>query len=410
MKFTRLFVNLQHEKEYNATITPMKKIFILMMALVCMEAQGMICTSCSDSQENSTQEPDVAAYEQTLLTEWKDSVRSALGDAYKNKVLSIGAYTMPLYWTVYGERPADGYALFISLHGGGQADSEVNDSQWENQKRLYHPKDAVYLCPRAITNTWDLHFVPEADEFYRNIIMMAEAMLDVNPNKVYVMGYSAGGDGVWRLAPRMADTWAAASMMAGHPGDVGLVNLRNVPFMIWCGELDSAYERNVRCQERIDEMAALHNSDPEGYINEGHIVKGKGHWMDREDSVAVDWMAQYERNPYPKKIVWRQEEVVKPHFYWLSAPANELKRGMEVTAAIEGNTIKIEKCDYTTLTLSLNDKMMNLDQPVTVEYQGKPIFQGKVKRDLSVMRSTLFARNDPAYIFPVQIKVSLHKE
>jgi dienelactone hydrolase len=37
-------------------------------------------------------------------------------------------------------------------------------------------------------------------------MMMAEAMLDVNPNKVYVMGYSAGGDGVWRLAPRMADS------------------------------------------------------------------------------------------------------------------------------------------------------------------------------------------------------------
>ena len=374
----------------------MKRSFSLLLLLAM--AMGVYA---SDTAQES------AKYEKLLLAEWKDSVRHALADAFNAKQMCIGRDTMPLHWSIYGEKPTDGYALFISLHGGGGAPAELNDSQWENQKRLYHPQNAVYLCPRAITNTWDLHFVPQADAFYRNIIMMAEAMLDVNPNKVYVMGYSAGGDGVWRLAPRMADSWAAASMMAGHPGDVSLVNLRNVPFMIWCGELDSAYERNQRCQERIDEMVALHNGDPEGYINEGHIVKGKGHWMECEDSVAVDWMAQYQRNPYPNKIVWKQEEVVKPHFYWLSAPASELKRGMEVIASFEGNTITIDKCDYSSLTISLCDKMMDLDRPVKVIYKGKTIFKDDMMRQKITMRRTLFSRNDPAFVFPAQIHLEI---
>ena len=73
------------------------------------------------------------------------------------------------------------------------------NSQWENQKKLYQPKDAVYLCPRAIQDTWDLHFVNEADAFYDAIIRYAVSALDVNPDKVYIMGYSAGGDGGWRL-------------------------------------------------------------------------------------------------------------------------------------------------------------------------------------------------------------------
>ena len=60
----------------------------------------------------------------------------------------------------------------------------------------------------------------DADEFYHKIVLMAVAQLGVNPDKVYILGYSAGGDGVWRMGPRMADNWAAASMMAGHPGDV----------------------------------------------------------------------------------------------------------------------------------------------------------------------------------------------
>lgn len=382
------------------------RLLIVLMLLPMALSACEVNEGDDNSQKVLTAE-EASEYEKTLLAEWKDSVRTALANDFRNKVLRVDTLVMPLHWSVYGEKPADGYALYISLHGGGQTESKVNDGQWENQKRLYHPQNAVYLCPRAIKDTWDLHFLPETDEFYRRIIMMTEAYCDVNPNKVYVMGYSAGGDGVWRLAPRLADTWAAASMMAGHPGDVSLVNLRNLPFMIWCGELDSAYERNLRCQERIDEMAALHNNDPEGYVFEGHIVKGKGHWMDREDSVAVDWLAKYERNPYPKKIVWRQEEVTKPHFYWISVPTDELQRGKEVIAAINGNTITIDKCDYTSLTLSLNDRMMNLDLPVTVIYLGKTVFEGKVQRLSSTMRSTLYSRNDPAYIFPAQIQVKL---
>lgn len=350
---------------------------------------------------------EATRYSQQLVTEWKSQVRSDLNDAYTNKQLTIGANTMRLAWSIYGEKPVDGYALYISLHGGGGTTVEVNDGQWDNQKRLYKPNHAVYLSPRAIANTWDMHFLPETDAFYRQIVMMMTAQLDVNPNKVYVMGYSAGGDGVWRLAPRMADSWAAASMMAGHPGDVSLLNLRNTPFSIWCGAEDAAYERNLRCAERIDEMKVLHEADPEGYVYDGHIVAGKGHWMDREDSVAVSWMAQFTRNPYPRRIVWQQEEVLHQHFYWITAPNDELARGKKVIADIHDNTIDISQCDYSSLTLSLCDEMVDLDKPVKVTCQGTTLFEGQLERKLSTLRSTLYERNDPSYMFAAQVEVKM---
>jgi len=67
---------------------------------------------------------------------------------------------------------------------------------------------------------------------------------EVDPNKVYLMGYSAGGDGVYQLAPRMADRFAAASMMAGHPNDASPLGLRNIGFTIHMGANDSSYNRN----------------------------------------------------------------------------------------------------------------------------------------------------------------------
>ena len=42
----------------------------------------------------------------------------------------------------------------------------------------------------------------------------------VNPNKVFISGYSAGGDGAYHLASMMADSLAGAAMMAGHPNGV----------------------------------------------------------------------------------------------------------------------------------------------------------------------------------------------
>ena len=236
---------------------------------------------------------------------------------------------------------------------------------------------------------------------------MAVAHWDVNPDKVYLMGYSAGGDGVWRLAPRLADHWAAASMMAGHPGDVSLVNLRNTPFMIWCGAQDNAYNRNVECANRIAEMEALQEADPDGYIHEGHIVEGKGHWMDGVDRAAVPWMAKYKRNPYPDKIVWKQEEVLQSYFYWLSAPKGETARGKEVLASVKDNVIRIEKCDYTRLTLFLDDALVNLDQSVKVLAGEKVLFEGKLARKAGNMRKSLQLRNDISYACPAILEVKL---
>jgi hypothetical protein len=382
-------------------ITYRKGLFLLAVFYVFV-------TACaSDTSSSSLTKKDVERVSAELKAGWINTTKSRLAYVYNSKEAKEDGITMPLWWIVYGEKPADGYCLYISLHGGGGAPAEVNDQQWENQKRLYHPKNCVYVAPRAPWNEWNMWFKQGIDPLYEDIIQMAVAYFGVNPDKVYIMGYSAGGDGVWRVAPRMADTWAAASMMAGHPGDVSLINLRNTPFMIWCGELDSAYNRNVLDAQRGVEMDSLQRADPEGYIHKTTIAKGMAHWMNRIDTVAVDWMAQYRRNPYPKKIVWQQEEVLRQHFYWLEAPENELKRGMTVRAEIQGNEINLTRCDYSSLTICLNDDLVNLDLPVTVKYDGRTLFSGIVERTKDNMVRTLANRNDLSYMFPSIIKVKL---
>ena len=342
-----------------------------------------------------------------LKREWMKTTRARLGLYYRARTLTHNGVSMPLWWTVYGDKPEDGYSLFISLHGGGGTTQAVNDQQWENQKHLYRPQQAVYVAPRAPWNLWNMWCHEGIDPLYEQLIQMCVAFEGVNPDKVYLMGYSAGGDGVWRMAPRMADSWAAASMMAGHPGDVSLLNLRNLPFMIWCGEHDAAYNRNTLAAQRGLQMDSLQQHDPTGYVHQTHIIKGAGHWMNRVDSAAVPWMQQFRRNPYPQKIVWRQAEVVKPYFYWLGAPKQELAPGKMVRASIHDNQVDITACDYSSLTIYLNDDLVDLDKAVTIKYGKRLLFRGRVRRKESTMQQTLFQRNDWAYMFPAMVEVNV---
>ena len=338
---------------------------------------------------------------------WLQESAAQLRAQWSKLKISNDSLALACACRTFGMIPRDGRSLYISLHGGGECPKEVNDEQWMNQIYLYQLPEGVYVAPRAPWNTWNMWHKKGLDELFEELIRACVVFEGVNPNKVYLMGYSAGGDGVWRMAPRMADKWAAAAMMAGHPGNASQVNLLNLPFTIWMGEDDAAYDRNRLAKEKGEVMDSLQAANPGKYIHSTHIIKDKGHWMDGLDAEAIGWMAQYRRNPYPKRVVWRQEEVVREHFYWLSAPKSELKHGKSVEASIEGNRIDISHCDYSKITIYLNDYMVDLDKKISIYYKGKKIATKKPKRTIASLYSTLWQRGDRSYAFPCTIEIEL---
>lgn len=312
------------------------------------------------------------------------------------KELRHGDLKMPFDTKIFGDPHSRKRSLYISLHGGGGAPKQVNDQQWENQKRLYQPKEGVYVAPRAPTDTWNLwhqdHIDPLFDRLIENLVVFA----DVDPNRVYLMGYSAGGDGVYQVAPRMADRFAAASMMAGHPNESTPRGLRNLPFSIHVGGKDGAYNRNAVAQQWGEQLDKLRKEDPEGYEHLTKIYPDKGHWMDREDAAALPWMAQYTRSPFPKRIVWRQDDVLGSRFYWLSVPAEQRKAGIEIIAQCQGQRIELTTSDVRRVVLRLSDALVDLDQPVTVVVGEKTAFTGRVSRTIASLARSLAERGDPA--------------
>lgn len=347
--------------------------------------------------------------ERVLYEAWKKEIREKYHSAWETGCFTRGNLKLKFACRVFGECPEEGRSLYISMHGGGNAPEALNTQQWQNQIYLYQPAEGVYVAPRAPWDDWNMWFKSGLDEFFEVLIQTAVVEMGVNPDRVYLLGYSAGGDGVWRMAPRMADRWAAAAMMAGHPGEASQVNLRNVPFMIWMGEQDGAYDRNRLAAEKGKILDTLQKKDPGGYIHETHIVEGKGHWMDRADTVAVSWMAQYCRNPLPVKVVWRQENVVRPSLYWLATDPAMAREGMTVSAEIRGNEVVILTCDYPELRIYLNDELVDMDKAVKITYKGKVLFEGKVKRTLGTLAATLAERGDRELMFSGYADVKIGK-
>jgi hypothetical protein len=325
--------------------------------------------------------------------------------------LKLGKYEMPIFMKTFGNKPKEGWSLWISMHGGGGAPKEVNDSQWENQKRLYRLEEGIYLAPRAPTDSWNLWHEGHIDDFFDRLIEDLVVLKDVDPNRVYIMGYSAGGDGVYQLGPRMADRWAAAAMMAGHPNDASWLGLRNTAFAIQSGALDSAYNRNKVSQQWIEKLDELQRNDPQGYVHFGKIFAGKGHWMDREDAKVLPWMAAKTRNPIPDRVVWKQSGRLHDRFYWLAVPKMDPSlSGAEVVVERKGQMFDIktaEKCDD--LIIRLDDRMVDLDEPVKVMKGDKVLFSGRAPRTIATLMRSLEGRGDPKLMFDAEVEVKLAK-
>ena len=400
----------------------MSRLFFVLMAVVLLQNSGNASAQTTDDSAVVTLEAWLKSHElnDVALTElsaqpWAASAISKEDSEKASELLwnarreflhkerasemeareiAMGELRMPFWFKTFGDAPPEGRSLIISMHGGGGAPKAVNDQQYENQKRLYQPEEGVYLVPRAPTNTWNLWHDGHIDIFFDQLITDMMVFENVNPDRVYFMGYSAGGDGVYQLAPRMADRLAAAAMMAGHPNEARPEGLRNIGFTIHMGANDSAYNRNKIAAEWGQKLNALQAADPDGYVHETTIHPDCGHWMNLQDAVAVPWMAKFTRNSWPKKVHWVQDDIAHARFYWLQADLASAKAGDEIISTVSEQEIHIQKSSAATLTLLLNDRLLNLDSPITVVLPDGTKSEHRVTRSVRSLATSLQQRND----------------
>ena len=357
------------------------------------------------SSQNFLSLSEAEKIEKNIYNDFKKEIIVTRSGEMEDRVIELKDKKIKFDIKHFGEQGEDGWSLFISLHGGGGTTESENNRLWNRHKTLYELEDGILFTPRSPSNTWNMWFQSHVDTFFNRIIQNMIAFHNVDPNKIYIMGRSAGGDGIYQVAPRMADRFAAAAMSAGHPNDSSPLGLRNTAFTIHMGENDSLYNRNDMAVKWGNDLKKLNEEDPEGYRHYIKIYKNKGHWMDNLEASALDWMSDFIRNPYPSKVVWKQGNVLHKRFYWLRN--EDPSFGDLIECNIDDQIITVLSSSSSKITIQLNDDLVDMDREITVNYLGRQLFKGFVYRDIDIIERSIREYGDPKSVYYGEIRLTL---
>ena len=357
------------------------------------------------SSQNFLSLSEAEKIEKNIYNDFKKEIIVTRSGEMEDRVIELKDKKIKFDIKHFGEQGEDGWSLFISLHGGGGTTESENNRLWNRHKTLYELEDGILFTPRSPSNTWNMWFQSHVDTFFNRIIQNMIAFHNVDPNKIYIMGRSAGGDGIYQVAPRMADRFAAAAMSAGHPNDSSPLGLRNTAFTIHMGENDSLYNRNDMAVKWGNDLRKLNEEDPEGYRYYIKIYKNKGHWMDNLEASALDWMSDFIRNPYPSKVVWKQGNVLHKRFYWLRN--EDPSFGDLIECNIDDQIITVLSSSSSKITIQLNDDLVDMDREITVNYLGRQLFKGFVYRDIDIIERSIREYGDPKNVYYGEIRLTL---
>jgi hypothetical protein len=340
------------------------------------------------------------------------AIHGELKKDFDKHQVRYGQHLSPYTVKKVGQRPADGWPLFIAMHGGGGAPKEVNDSQWMIMQIYYRDQFAVtgyqYLALRAPNDSWNGFYSDYVPPLVANLIRQLVLLGDVDPNKVYLMGYSHGGYGAFFIGPKIPDRFAAIHSSAAAPtgGTISPRTLRNTRFTYMIGEKDDAHGRRQYCEAFNELVQKLRRESPDDYPVVLELKKGFGHGG-LPDRDKIKEMYAFTRDPVPRRVSWDLTDTVVRDFCWLSVP--KPRAGQRIDAAIDGNMVQITTQHVKDFVLHLDGRLVDYGRPVKVVVDGKSQVH-KLRPGLLTLCRSIVERGDPDLAFACRMELTGGRE
>jgi predicted esterase len=353
-----------------------------------------------------------------LLAHHENAVRQAVWRAYQEAPIHAelkkdfeqsqvryDKHLSPYKVREVGKRPANGWPLVIAMHGGGGVPKKVNDSQWEHMQIYYKDQPSVtgykYLALRAPNDVWNGFYDNYFPPLVTNLIRQFTLFGDVDPDKVFLIGYSHGGYGAFFVGPKIPDRFAAVHSSAAAPtdGTISPLSLRNTRFTFMIGENDNAYGRRERCEKFDKEIQKLKEANKGEFPVEMEFKKGFGH-TGLPDRDKIKDMYDLTRNPVPRRLTWELTDSVITDFFWLSVA--EPSRGQSIDACVGDNVVDITTRNVKQFDLGLDGRLIALDRPVRVSLNGQAQVIN-VRPSMRTFCQSLAQRGDPQLAFTCRV-------
>jgi predicted peptidase len=135
----------------------------------------------------------------------------------------------------YDADPGKRWPLILYLHGVGERGHDlrlVRESGLAGLIAKGKQLPAIVISPQcSLHNEW----IPQA---LSQLLDDVSAKYRVDPNRIYLTGISAGGDGIWGLALAYPDRFAAIVPIAGEGDPMDAACIKDIPTWAFHGEKD----------------------------------------------------------------------------------------------------------------------------------------------------------------------------
>jgi len=328
--------------------------------------------------------------------------------------------------------------LVLGLHGGGVGAGSASEAagKWMLPRHLG-------MCPQAIRLIHDAWNSVHGERFLLTLIEIAKAQYEVDPDRVYAMGFSMGGSGSMFLAGRHPDLVAGAvpahGVVAARGGtkvveekEVGelehglLPNLRNTAVYFSTGEKDRNCEPGT-FKKAWTAIQALRAADESGYRDLRFLLSpDTAHTFEPgEPQAAIEWVTAMRRDPHPTRIVWeynadpwpfpdaedqdKAKRLPKRWMYWIhcAAPRDRMRVTAHLRREAEATVIDLSVTEIfpEELTLYLVPGLVDPSKEVVVQVDGKERWRGRPKPTYAAVLESLDARLDRRLVFDRRIPV-----
>jgi len=374
------------------------------------------------------------SYDKNLWNSIKNELkndRTRQDEMNRKEIKCQNNQTLRFYDLEVGKAGPSGFCLFVCLHGGGQGAASMNDSQWRDiipfENGGFKP-GTIAVAARGITNSWNLHFVDESFPAITRLIENYIIFKNIDPNKVYLMGFSAGGDGTYALSERIPYLFAACSPQAGHPNGVSTINLCNLPTYLAAGENDTSFKRNEICVEYYRKILAQNGKYYGNYIAKVEVIAGSGHsfqcWRlprnsffngsnkpSSSNDTAFTFMYSYTRNANPKEISCDVKTFLTPlrnyytqrgnSFYNIQLGKNPPNM-IQIQINYDNNTIHVKEGNN--FRINLVSSLFKKGNIITVNHGGKNQ-KYQLQKDQNYARNNMKLYCDPNFGYDSYINI-----
>lgn len=345
---------------------------------------------------------------------------------------------MPYYYGTKGDKPTEGWPLYIYIHGSGPKTQE-----WSTGYALcsqFADAPSCYFIPQIPNEGAYYRWWQRAKQFaWERLLRQAFVSGEIDARRVYLFGISEGGYGSQRLASFYADYLAAAGPMAGGeiPSDAPAENCGHIGFSLRTGANDFMFARHQLTARTHELFDSLQRCFPTEYRHRIELIPGRGHGIDY--SPTTPWLSHFTRVVNPKHFVWEDypmDGIYRCSFYNIAVHERDTTSGNERTRyemTIKDNTIDltVERVTYEVterephwgipikhrkhyapaamgkFTLYLSDDMVDFSKKVTLIVNGQCVYKGKIRPDTRYLINSCGTFFDPERVYAAGIEVEL---